>query len=92
VQGQGEARRELHKLNQLFGSGKISEAKQETKSDNTKPVKQYLHFQEIKSLQSCSTAIKNNFSLKKKKPRVLYVCHQCTRQLFVTVIINEVIL
>jgi len=39
VQGQGEARRELHKPNQLFGSGKISEAKQETKSDNTKPVK-----------------------------------------------------
>ena len=68
MQGQGEARRELHKLNQLFGSGKISEAKQETKSDNTKPVKQYLHFQEIKSLQSCSTAMKNNFSLKKKSP------------------------
>ena len=47
VQGQGEARRELNKLNQLFGSGKISKAKQETKSDNTKPGKQYLHFQEI---------------------------------------------
>jgi len=27
VQGQGEARRELNKLNQLFGSGKIGKAK-----------------------------------------------------------------
>ena len=27
VQGQTEARRELNKLNQLFGSGKISKAK-----------------------------------------------------------------
>jgi hypothetical protein len=61
-QGEGEARRELNKLNQLFDSGKISKAKQEAKSDNTKPGKQYLHFQEIKSLQSCSTAMKNNFS------------------------------
>ena len=42
VQGQGEARREWNKLNQLFGSGKLSESKQETKSDNTKPVKQYV--------------------------------------------------
>ena len=67
VQGQGEARKELNKLNQLLGSGKISKAKWETKSDSTKPGKQYLHFQEIKSLQSCSTAMKNNFSLKKKK-------------------------
>ena len=66
VQGQGEARKELNKFNQLFGSGEISKAKRETKSDNTKPGKQYLHFQEIKSLQSCSTAMKNNFSLKKK--------------------------
>ena len=63
VQGQGEARRELNKINQLFGSGKISKAKQETKSDNTKPVKQYMHFQEIKSLHSHSTAMKNNISL-----------------------------
>jgi hypothetical protein len=66
VQGQGAARRELNKLNQLFGSGKISKTKRETKSDSTKQGKQYLHFQEIKSLQSCSTVTKAAF-LKKKK-------------------------
>jgi hypothetical protein len=90
VQGQGAARRELNKLNQLFGSGKISKAKRETKSDSTKPGKQYLHFQEIKSLQSCSSVMKNNSSL--KKTRVLHVYQQCTMQPFMTVTINEVIL
>ena len=81
----------LNKLNQLFGSGKISKAKRETKSDNTKPGEQHLHCQEIKSLQSCSTAMKNNFSFK-KKPRVLCLYHQCTKQLFMTVIISEEVL
>jgi hypothetical protein len=50
VQGYSEARRELNKLNQLFGSGKISKAKQETKSGRTKYGKQYLQFQEMKSV------------------------------------------
>jgi hypothetical protein len=67
VQGQSEARRELNKLNQLFGSGKISKAKRATKSDNTKPGKQYLHFQEIKSLQSCNSNKKQLFF--KKNPQ-----------------------
>ena len=35
--------------------------------------------------------MKNNFSLK-KKPTILHVYHQCTMQLFMTVIINEVVL
>lgn len=50
VQGQSEARTELNKLNQLFGSSNTSKAKQETKSGRMKHGKQYLHFQEIKFL------------------------------------------
>jgi hypothetical protein len=63
VQGRSEASRELNKLNQLFGSGKISIAKRETKPHSTKPGKQYLHFQGMKSLQHCSTAMEKNFSI-----------------------------
>jgi hypothetical protein len=82
VQGKSDARRELNKLIQLFGSGKISKAKRETKSHSKKPGKQYLHFQEVKSLQSCSTATKKTFlnKKKKKKPKefCMYItCVQC---------------
>lgn len=48
VRGESQAgRRELNKLNQLFGTGKTSKSKQATKPGRTKYGKQYSYFQEI---------------------------------------------
>jgi hypothetical protein len=62
VQGESQAgRRELNKLNQLFGSGKVSKSKQATKPGTTKYGEQYSYFQEM-TLQSCSTIKKHNIN------------------------------